>query len=166
MIFEDINELAEFLEVARVQDPEIKVLTTCGGFAPLHIGHTRCILETAKMKNQFANALCVIIVNGNEFLESKKGFIFMDQKERMEIIHSLKGVDHVTVWYAGTQNCIGAIKKIKPSIFTKGGDRDSRKKIPESQICDEVGCKIVFGVGGNDKPQSSSWLTDKIVSKT
>ena len=44
-------------------------------------------------------------------------------------------------------------------FFTKGGDRDEIGKIPESTICDKVGCKIVFGVGGG-KVQSSSWLIE------
>ena len=84
-----------------------------------------------------------------------------EEPERMEILHEFKGVDHVVKWYDGTQNCIGALRKIRPNIFTKGGDRSSRDRIPEADVCDEVGCKIMFGVGGKEKAQSSSWLTSK-----
>ena len=83
----------------------------------------------------------------------------------MEILSSIKGVDHVVRWYDGTQNCTGAIEKIKPTVFTKGGDRSSRDRLPEADMCDKVGCKILYGVGGKDKPQSSSWLTSKLSEK-
>ena len=114
------------------------------------------------LKYDFPNAIFVVIANGDEFLKNKKGFVFMPEAERMEVLNEIKGVDHVVRWYDGTQNCIGAIEKIKPNVFTKGGDRSSRDKIPEADVCDKVGCKIEFGVGGSDKPQSSSWLTSKL----
>ena len=46
---------------------------------------------------------------------------------------------------------------LKPNYFTKGGDRASPEDIPEWDICQEVGCKVLFNVGGK-KIQSSSWL--------
>ena len=158
MIFKEFDKLVEHLNHRRVNDEmPLAVIATCGGFDPVHVGHVRCFKESAEMKYQFEN-----IVNGDEFLQNKKGFVFMPEEERMEIIRAMSGVDYVTRWYDGTQNCIEALRKISPNIFTKGGDRDSRDRIPESDVCDEVGCKIVFGVGGTDKPQSSSWLTSKL----
>ena len=113
------------------------------------------------MKLGFDNPVFVVIANGDGFLKNKKDFVFMPEQERMEILHEIKGVDHVVSWYDGTQHCVGAIEKIRPTIFTKGGDRSSRDKIPEADACDKVHCKIVFGVGGNEKVQSSSWLAPK-----
>ena len=163
MIFKEFDKLVEHLNYRRVNDEmPLAVIATCGGFDPVHVGHVRCFKESAEMKYQFENAVFVVIVNGDEFLQNKKGFVFMPEEERMEIIRAMSGVDYVTRWYDGTQNCIEALRKISPNIFTKGGDRDSRDRIPESDVCDEVGCKIVFGVGGTDKPQSSSWLTSKL----
>ena len=163
MIFKEFDKLVEHLNYRRANDEmPLAVIATCGGFDPVHVGHVRCFKESAEMKYQFENAVFVVIVNGDEFLQNKKGFVFMPEEERMEIIRAMSGVDYVTRWYDGTQNCIEALRKISPNIFTKGGDRDSRDRIPESDVCDEVGCKIVFGVGGTDKPQSSSWLTSKL----
>ena len=157
MIWKDIERFSSWLEENR---PETgRVLTTCGGFDPIHVGHVRCLQGTAKMKKE--DDIFVVIANGDGFLKNKKGYVFMPEPERMEILHSLKGVDHVVLWFDGTQNCIGAIKRIKPNVFTKGGDRSSRSRIPEADMCDQVGCEIVFGVGGTDKPQSSSWLVEK-----
>ena len=161
-IWEDIDKLSESLQYRRLNDDlPLGIILTCGGFDPLHVGHTRCLIESAAMKNKYPNAVFVVVANGDEFLKNKKGFVFMPEKERMEILHSIKGVDHVVRWYDGTQNCIGAIEKLSPNIFTKGGDRSSRDAIPEADICDKVGCDIVYGVGGVEKGQSSSWLTAK-----
>lgn len=161
-LWEDIDKLADHLMHRRMTDDlPLGIILTCGGFDPLHVGHARCIIESAAMKNKYPSAVLVVVANGDEFLQKKKGFVFMPEKERMEILHSIKGVDHVVRWYDGTQNCIGAIGKLSPNIFTKGGDRSSRDVIPEADICDEIGCSIVYGVGGTEKVQSSSWLTTK-----
>lgn len=156
MIWKDIDTFSSWLEENR---EDSRVFSTCGGFDPIHVGHVRCLRDTAEMKT--SNDLFVVIANGDGFLKTKKGYVFMPEPERMEVLHSIKGVDHVVLWYDGTQNCIGAIEKIKPNVFTKGGDRSSRSRIPEADMCDQVGCEIVFGVGGTDKPQSSSWLIEK-----
>ncbi len=161
MIFENIDDFVEHVESIKASTPDFKIITTCGGFDPVHVGHVRCFRETAKFKSKFEDSAFVIIANGDGFLETKKGFIFMPQSERMEILQSFKGVDHVVAWYDGTQNCIGAIEKIRPNIFTKGGDRSARDRIPEADMCDQVGCEIIYGVGGKEKVQSSSWLTSE-----
>ena len=167
-VWENIDDFVEYLNNRRIDDDiPLGVITTCGGFDPIHVGHVRCFQESSKLKyDRFPNAIFVVIANGDGFLNEKKGFAFMPEQERMEILSSISGVDHVVKWYDGTQNCIGAIEKIKPNIFTKGGDRSSKDKIPEAEICEKIGCEILYGIGGTDKPQSSSWLTDKIKNKS
>ena len=161
VVWEDIDKFVEWLNFKRVNDEmPLGVIATCGGFDPVHVGHVRCFAESSQMKYNYENAIFVVIANGDEFLKTKKNFVFMPESERMEILSSIKGVDHVVKWYDGTQNCIGAIEKISPNVFTKGGDRSSRDKIPEADICEKVGCKIMYGVGGTEKVQSSSWLTN------
>ena len=134
---------------------------TSGGFDPVHVGHVRCIIESADISKKLDDSTFVVVANADEFLLSKKGFIFMPETERMEILQAIKGVDHVVKWYDGTQTCIGAIERLGPTFFTKGGDRSSRDRIPEADICDAIGCKILYGIGGKDKVQSSSWLTSE-----
>jgi len=161
-IWSNIDSLATNINYRRLNDDlPLGVILTCGGFDPLHVGHVRCLKESALIKKKYPSSVFIVIVNGDEFLKNKKDFVFMPERERMEIIDAIRGVDHVVKWYDGTQNCIGAIEKIRPNIFTKGGDRSSRDKIPEADICDQLGCEILYGVGGSDKPQSSSWLTEK-----
>ena len=129
---------------------------TSGGFDPLHVGHLRCILETVEMAEDDGGYVA-IIVNGDGFLERKKGKPFMPAAERAEIVAGIRGVDAAIIWDDGGQTVIGAIAALKPNFFTKGGDRAAPEDIPEWQICQEVGCKVIFNVGGG-KVQSSSWL--------
>ena len=137
-----------------------KIIMTSGGFDPLHVGHLRCIQDTARLApfDDLLSWLVVVVVNGDGFLIRKKGHAFMPHAERMEMVAGIAGVDAVIGWDDGTQTVEGCIKILRPKIFSKGGDRSSRDKIPESVICDEVGCEIAFGVGGESKVQSSSNL--------
>ena len=132
-----------------------KIIVTSGGFDPLHIGHVRCIQEAATLDEK---GLLVVIVNGDGFLTRKKGKPFMPHQERMEIIDALRGVDYVAGWDDGSQTVTGALQILKPHYFAKGGDRSTAENVPEFDLCNEIGCKVVFGVGGTDKVQSSSNL--------
>jgi len=135
------------------------VYMTSGGFDPLHIGHLRCILATSVMADRDGGYV-VIVVNGDGFLKRKKGKAFMPEDERCEIISGIRGVDAVVKWDDGSQTVIGAIEKLKPNYFTKGGDRAAPEDIPEWDICNEVGCRVLFNVGGG-KIQSSSSLIER-----
>ena len=44
--------------------------------------------------------------------------------------------------------------------FANGGDR-GKGNTPEMDVCREMDIQMIWGMGGNDKPQSSSWLVDK-----
>ena len=132
------------------------IYLTSGGFDPLHVGHLKCIQETAMLAAE-NNGKVIVLVNGDEFLIEKKGKPFMPIEERLTIIDGLKGVDLAVEWYDGSQTVDNAIKFFTPDFFTKGGDRDDPKVIPEWGTCQEVGCEVILGVGGG-KVQSSSWL--------
>lgn len=132
------------------------VYMTSGGFDPLHVGHLRCILGTVDLAEKDGGYV-VIMVNGDGFLRRKKGKPFMNQDERAEIIAGIRGVDAAIIWEDGTQTVVGAVEKLRPNFFTKGGDRAKPEDIAEWDICKEVGCEVLFNVGGG-KVQSSSWL--------
>lgn len=156
MIYNSIEECAEHLKVAKTIYRQI--IATSGGFDPLHIGHIRCIRASKTRSDE----ILVVIVNGDGFLTRKKGKPFMSLAERMEIVDALYGVDFVVPWDDGSQTVSGALEILKPDIFTKGGDRSSADKVPEVDICNKIGCTILYGVGGTDKVQSSSSLIGKL----
>jgi len=89
----------------------------------------------------------------------------MPASERMEIIAGVAGVNYVVPWDDGTQTVTGALAILKPFAFTKGGDRDAKANVPEFDICREIGCNVIFGVGGG-KIQSSSQLVNQLRSNT
>lgn len=154
-VYSSVKEFREYIDSNDVWG-NINVYMTSGGFDPLHVGHLRCILETVDMAEKDGGYVA-IIVNGDGFLKRKKGKAFMPAAERAEIIAGIRGVDAAIIWDDGGQTVIGAIAELKPTFFTKGGDRAAPEDIPEWEICEEVGCKVIFNVGGG-KVQSSSWL--------
>lgn len=135
-------------------------VATSGGFDPMHVGHLRCLQQSAEIAAAH-NAQLVVIVNGDGFLKRKKGFAFMPAFERAEIVAGVRGVDAVVLWDDGGQFVTGALDILRPIFFTKGGDRDSAARVPEFDLCEKIGCKVVFGVGGG-KIQSSSDLVKAI----
>jgi cytidyltransferase-like protein len=137
------------------------VVATSGGFDPLHIGHVRLFQEAKKLGDRL-----VVIINSDEWLKRKKGFVFMPIKQRMEMVMAIKGVDEVMVWDDGTPSVTGALRKLKPDIFAKGGDRSGPDKIPEAATCREIGCKMVFDVGRGGKVESSSWLLKRFLDNS
>ena len=168
MIVGSVNRLRMILDG---YDQDVKIYMTSGGFDPVHVGHIRCIKQTALMSKDpkyvpySTRGLVVVVVNSDLFLERKKGYAFMNLEDRMEIIDSIKGVDFVVPWTCyENQTVCGAIEIIKPDYFTKGGDRFDAKTIPEWNICEELGCKIITGVGG-DKIRSSSDIVSKSKEK-
>jgi len=129
----------------------VKIVATSGYFDPLHIGHIEC-LELAK---QLGDKL-IVIVNNDLQAKLKKGKSFMIQEDRMKIISALECVDEVFLSIDKDKTQCESLKHLKPHVFAKGGDRMSNE-IPESEVCKELGIKIVDGLG--EKIRSSSNLT-------
>lgn len=133
------------------------VVAVCGGFDPIHVGHIKHFRDAKKLGD-----ILVVMLNTDDWLTKKKGYIFMSFEERKEIIESIRYVDKVTPVIDANGSVAKTLEQLKPDIFAKGGDR-TIDNIPESEInvCERLGIKIVFGVGGG-KVQSSSWLIDKM----
>ncbi len=134
---------------------ERKIVAISGGFDPIHVGHIRMIQEAAEL------GAVVVVANSDEWLLRKKGYVFMKYEERQEILKSIKGVIDVFKASDKDDTVCRSLKIIKPDIFANGGDR-KEGNIPEYQLCEDMGIEMKFGVGGSDKPQSSSWLVDKV----
>jgi cytidyltransferase-like protein len=130
-----------------------KCVVVSGFFSPLHSGHINYFKEAKKLGNKL-----IVIVN-NDKQCSLKGNIFMNEQERMEIIKNLNMVDEVILSVDTDSSVCETLKLIKPDIFANGGDR-FKNNIPEAKLCNKLGIKMVFNVGGN-KTQSSSNLLHK-----
>ncbi len=104
----------------------------------------------------------VVGLNSDEWLTRKKGRPFMPLQERMAIVGNLAVVDEVVVYNDDDGSSIDAIKLVKTRypdaeiVFANGGDR-TKENIPE-MVFDDV--EFAFGVGGEDKKNSSSWILE------
>ena len=140
------------------------IVAVSGGFDPVHIGHVRMFKEAKKMGTKL-----VVILNNDNWLLKKKGYTFMRQQERKEIISAIFGVDKVVLTShklnPKDMSVCAELLKIKPHIFANGGDRKLRNT-PEVAVCRKINCKTVFNVGRGGKVQSSSWLLSKYLKKS
>ena len=130
------------------------IVCTSGGFDPVHPGHLSVIAESKK----FGDTL-VVVVNGDGFLTRKKGKPFQDIETRCRIISYARGVDFVVPFEINDDQTVReALRRIKPHVFTKGGDRCSPETIPEWDVCQELGIKVETGVGAPKNWSSSEFL--------
>lgn len=138
----------------------MRVVVVTGGFDPLHSGHI-AYFEAAKRLGD----LLVVGLNSDAWLTRKKGRPFLPWTERRVIIQSLKMVDVVIPFDdrdAHAKDAIRCVRDLYPDadiIFANGGDRQptntAEQDYPDSRVF------FVFGVGGSDKKNSSSWILQR-----
>jgi|TARA_B110000211_G_scaffold76677_1_gene89928 D-beta-D-heptose 7-phosphate kinase/D-beta-D-heptose 1-phosphate adenosyltransferase len=135
-----------------------KIVLITGGFDPLHSGHLAYIKAARKLGDKL-----IVGLNSDDWLVRKKGKNFLPEKERYSIISSIRYVDGCILFNDTDDTATEAIKNVKmlypysQIIFANGGDR-TKENIPE-MIFDDV--TFMFGVGGEDKKNSSSWILQK-----
>ncbi len=117
------------------------VVAVSGYFDPIHFGHIEYLQKAKELGEKL-----IVIVNNDKQAHLKKGFEFMPFKERMEIIKALKFVDEVFPSIDEDKTVCKSLEAIKPDIFAKGGDRFSNE-IPEAEVCNRLGIKIIHGLG-------------------
>lgn len=141
-----------------------------GGFDPIHSGHINLLrkakdaaawhygqkCEAGGREEEDCNFRLIVLLNSDEWLERKKGKVFMGFEERATVLSAIRWVDLVTnVWDKDGTVCEG-LRQIQPQYFCNGGDR-GEENTPELDICKRIGIVNIFNVGG-DKTQSSSDL--------
>ena len=132
------------------------IVVVSGGFDPIHSGH----ISYMKSAKDIGDHL-IVALNSDEWLKQKKKKVFMNIEERKNILLNIECVDEVITFNDDDiGSCIDALENIKRKypndkiIFCNGGDRN-QNNIPE-MIVD--GIEFKFGVGGEDKKNSSSSL--------
>lgn len=136
-----------------------KTVLVTGGFDPLHSGHIAYFNEAKKLGDKL-----IVGINSDEWLTQKKGKPFMPFEERAAIIMELACVDQVIAVEddaaGGASKAIGYVLQTTAGkvIVANGGDRVDGE-IPEQKIFGNgPDVEFVFGVGGTDKKNSSSWI--------
>ena len=132
---------------------ERKYVMISGGFDPIHVGHVRMIQQAARHGDGLYDVL-----NSDDWLMRKKGYVFMPWEERCEIIQAMEGVTSVIPVDDSDETVCAALRKVKPAYFANGGDRKS-DNTPEVQVCKELDIEMLWNIGGG-KIQSSSDLVN------
>lgn len=134
-----------------------KTVMVSGGFDPLHVGHVRLLQAARALGDRL-----IVVVNNDNWLRQKKGWVFMSEDERVEIIEAIDVVDKVFLSLHSKEptdmSVCMELHMLRPDIFANGGDRSPDDvPIPEAFVCKQRGIEVAYGVGGG-KVQSSSHL--------
>ena len=134
----------------------MKIVVVSGGFDPIHSGHISYFKSAKGLGEKL-----IVALNSDAWLIKKKEKFFMPFEERKIIIENLSMVDEVIDFdddeFGSASQALIKIKGFYPKdeiIFCNGGDR-TKDNISEMQIKDIL---FEFGVGGEDKKNSSSWI--------
>ena len=136
----------------------MKIVLVTGGFDPLHSGHISYLAAARQLGDKL-----IVGLNSDEWLTRKKSRPFMPVNERLAVIENLRMVDHCILFNDDDGSSIEAIRNVQmlyPNdeiIFANGGDRTATN-IPEMVAQDVI---FKFGVGGDDKKNSSSWILEE-----
>ncbi|MGH7141190.1 MAG: adenylyltransferase/cytidyltransferase family protein [Minisyncoccia bacterium] len=135
---------------------KVRVVAVSGGFDPVHVGHVRMFIEAKKLGDKL-----VVILNNDNWLRAKKGYAFMPEAERKEVIESFGAVDEVILTRHEPESLDMSVcrelEMIRPHVFGNGGDR-KHDNVPEYALCEKLGIEMAFDLGRGGKVQSSSWL--------
>ena len=138
----------------------MKIILCTGGYDPLHSGHIAYFKAARSLGD-----MLIVGLNSDEWLERKKGRAFMPWNERLCVVNNLSMVDEVYTFDDGDGSARAFIRQVRAHypdaelIFANGGDRTA-DNIPEMDIQDD-NLEFVFGVGGEDKKNSSSWILEE-----
>ena len=140
-----------------------KVVLVTGGFDPLHSGHIAYFKAAKKLGDYL-----VVGLNSDEWLTRKKGRPFMPFAERAAIIKELACVDEVIGFNDDDNSACAAIMQVLPIwrsnwkvIFANGGDRTNTTTPEYITYGDTTDVEFAWGVGGEDKKNSSSWILEE-----
>ena len=146
----------------------MKIVVVSGGFDPIHSGHLAMLREASGMGDKL-----IVGLNSDTWLTRKKGKPFMDVSERRAVLESIRWVDEVWEFDDSDGSACDLLERVRdhyckilPVVtdfqmssvaeiwFANGGDRNETNNA-ESSV---PNINFVYGVGGSNKRNSSSWL--------
>lgn len=128
------------------------VVAVSGYFNPLHVGHLRFIHAASQLGDRL-----VVIVNNDRQVALKGSCPFMPEEDRLAIVAALRDVDRAVLSIDADRSVRATLEALRPDVFANGGDADEASCL-EQEVCDRLGIRTVFGVGGREKVESSSRL--------
>lgn len=110
---------------------------------------------------QLGDTLIVIVKNDKQQL-IKKGKVILTEKDRARMVGALRDVDVAVIAIDEDDTVRKTLEKIvsmypgNEFIFANGGYSSFEKVTPETEVCQKHGIKMMLGVGGTDKTDSST----------
>lgn len=146
------NRLIARVAIARKNGARIVLANGC--FDLLHVGHVR-YLEAARALGD----LLVVAINGDEQVRALKGpgRPVVPERERAEVVASLRAVDLVTIFHEPTVEAL--LLALRPDIHAKGTDY-TEETVPEREIVRAYGGRVV--IVGDPKDHSSSAMVERL----
>ena len=127
------------------------MVAVSGYFDPLHVGHIEYFVKAKELGD-----FLYVIVNNDFQANLKKNKYFMNEKDRFEIIQSLRIVDKTFLSIDKDKSVSKTLEMINPDIFGNGGDQ-IKGSILEEPTCVKNNIQIVDCLG--EKIRSSSKIT-------
>jgi rfaE bifunctional protein nucleotidyltransferase chain/domain len=148
----DRNRLLARVAIARREGARVVFANGC--FDILHVGHVR-YLEGARALGD----LLVVGINADEQVRALKGAgrPFVAERERAEIIASIRAVDFVTIFPEPTVEAL--LRLLRPDIHAKGTDY-TLETVPERDVVRSYGGRVA--IVGDPKDHSSSEMVKKV----
>jgi rfaE bifunctional protein nucleotidyltransferase chain/domain len=148
----DRNRLIARVAIARRDGARIVFANGC--FDILHVGHVR-YLEGARMLGD----MLVVGINADEQVRALKGAgrPFVAERERAEIIASIRAVDFVTIFPEPTAEAL--LRILRPDVHAKGTDYNA-DTVPERDVVRSYGGRVA--IVGDPKNHSSSEIVKKV----
>ncbi len=128
-----------------------------GGFDPIHEGHIAMIKDSISRSDGV-----IILLNSDNWLIRKKGKCFLKFATRKAICENLKGVIDVLEFddsdESANKGIIMARQKYPDDylVYANGCDSKIPSDILESDFCRLNNIELAFGIGGDEKLNSSS----------
>ena len=157
------------LDSREEKEQSMKTIVITSMYAnPIHPGHIECL----ELSKELGDELWVIVNSDHQAFLKRGVPSFQDESFRMKVVSAIKPVDRVLLSIDEDASVCKSISllheeasKLNPGcqlIFAKGGDRFANE-IPERRVCEELGIKIVDGLG--QKIYNSSDMLAKAQSK-
>jgi rfaE bifunctional protein nucleotidyltransferase chain/domain len=151
----DRNRLIARVAIARRHGARIVLANGC--FDILHVGHVR-YFEAAKALGD----LLVVGINTDEQVRRLKGpgRPFVSERERAEMVASLRAVDLVTIFAEPTVEAL--LLALRPDVHAKGTDY-TPETVPEREVVRAYGGRVA--IVGDPKDHSSSQMVMQLNRK-
>jgi D-glycero-beta-D-manno-heptose 1-phosphate adenylyltransferase len=148
------NRVIARVAIARRNGARIVFANGC--FDLLHVGHVR-YLEAARAFGD----LLVVGVNGDGQVRALKGEgrPFVPERERAEVVASLRAVDLVTIFHEPTVEAL--LLAVRPDVHAKGTDY-TEETVPERDVVRSFGGRVQ--IVGDPKDHSSTEMFSRVIS--